>query len=68
MCSIISGDNGYNFAERWINEEMIDKTSEYFGRAGIDEFFISEICNKDNYSPKKLFKKVKKNSKILEKF
>jgi len=59
MYSIINGDEGYDFAERWISEEMLDKSFEHFARTGIDKLFISEICNKDNYSTEKLIKKSK---------
>lgn len=66
MYSIISGDEGYKFAERWISEELIDKLSEYFGRTGIDKLFISEICNRDNYLPEKLFEKSEEEFKNAE--
>jgi len=65
MYSIISGDEGYKFAERWISN-MLNESSENFGRKGIDELFISEICTRVNYLPKNLFEKSEEEFKNYE--
>ncbi|WNE40783.1 MAG: hypothetical protein mread185_000240 [Mycoplasmataceae bacterium] len=64
MYSIISGSEGYKFAENFISNTL-DKAAEYFGSKGIDDLFISEICNKDNYLSENLFEN-EKNEKGFE--
>jgi hypothetical protein len=60
MYSLISGEDGYKFAETWIKSEMIDKSCLWFAKRGIDKFFISEICNESGYSDQEIIKKEEK--------
>jgi len=53
---LISGDEGYEFAERWIKTEMLDKSCHHFAQTSIDEFFITEICEESSYATENIIK------------